>query len=219
MPDDGIDDESMVGIAEALGRLPSLDEPYLHMQAMNLDIIDRFLIDREGDLLREYIEIERTPFPSVMLVSALSELWLFGIYELLRTWRQRGREVLRWHKEFRTVPTSEQQARMAAKRREIEERAAVPESAGVFYWPAYEKAIVDPTFGETLRKTLHRTERLFRRIEAFRIALAKHELPGAKGSFAMAPGYGRIDMTDGSISESVNFIVTQSTAAHIFISM
>jgi len=50
-----------------------------------------------------------------------------------------------------------------------------------------------------LRKALDRTERLFRRIEAFRVALAKHELPGAKGSFAMAPGYGRIDMTNGSI--------------------
>ena len=31
------------------------------------------------------------------------------------------------------------------------------------------------------------------------MSLAKHELPGVKGSFVMAPGYGRIDMSDGSI--------------------
>ncbi len=107
--------------------------------------------------------------------------------------------MLRWYKEFRAVPASDRQARLTSKRREIEKRAADPQGADVFYWPAYERAAVDLAFGEILRKALDRTERLFRRIETFSVALAKHELPGAKGSFAMAPGYGRIDMTDGSI--------------------
>ncbi len=81
------DSSSGVGIAEALRTLPLFDEPYLHMQAMNLDIIDRFLLDQERHLLHEYMELERTPFPSTVFVSALSQLWLFGLYELLRTWR------------------------------------------------------------------------------------------------------------------------------------
>lgn len=193
------DDDPAVGIAQALQTLPLFDEPYLRMQAMNLDILDRFLINQEANLLHEYFEIERTPLPSTMFVSALSQLWLFGLYELLRTWRQRERDVLRWYKEFRATPASMQKARLAEKRREIEKRAADPRGAGVFYWRPYERAAEDPAFGEILRKALDRTERLFRRIEAFRVALAKHELPGAKGSFARAPGYGRIDMTDGSI--------------------
>jgi hypothetical protein len=50
-----------------------------------------------------------------------------------------------------------------------------------------------------LRKAVDRTERLFRRLEALRVSLAKHEVPGVKESYAMAPGYGRIDMTTGSI--------------------
>ena len=33
--------------------------------------------------------------------------------------------------------------------------------------------------------------------------LAKHEMPKQKGSEAMAPGYGRIDMNDGSITYQV----------------
>lgn len=199
MHDDETDDSSTVGIAEALRTLPLLDELYLHMQAMNLEIVDRFLTDQEARLLHEYLELERTPFPSTLFVSALSQLWLFGVYELLRTWRQRGRDVLRWYKDFCAVPASDQEARLTAKRREIEKRAADPRGAAVFCWPAYERAALDPAFGEILRKALGRTERLFRRIEAFRVALAKHELPGATGSFARAPGYGRIDMTDGSI--------------------
>jgi hypothetical protein len=123
MHDDELDDELTVGIAQALRTLPLLDQPYLHMQAMNLDIIDCFLVESETNLLREYIQTEHTPFPAATFVSALSQLWLFGLYELLRTWRQRVQNVLEWHKEFRRE----------------------------------------------------------------------------KGSFAMAPGYGRIDMTDGSI--------------------
>ena len=43
------------------------------------------------------------------------------------------------------------------------------------------------------------SEQLFRRLEALRISLAKHEIPGRRGSTALAPGYGRIDMATGSI--------------------
>ena len=42
-------------------------------------------------------------------------------------------------------------------------------------------------------------EPVFRRIESLRMNLAKHEVPKRKGERAMAPGYGRIDGSDGSI--------------------
>ena len=69
----------------------------------------------------------------------------------------------------------------------------------MFYWSAYEQATAEPLFVDSLRKAVDRTERLFRRIEALRMSLVKHEMPGMKGSYAMAPGYGRIDMLTGSI--------------------
>jgi hypothetical protein len=84
------------------------------------------------------------------------------------------------------------------KKREIEGKMADPKSAGAFYWPAYQQAAKNSVFVESLRKAVDRTEQLFRRIEALRISLAKHEMPGVKGSYAMAPGYGRIDMRTGS---------------------
>ncbi|PYN60872.1 MAG: hypothetical protein DMD92_05890 [Candidatus Rokuibacteriota bacterium] len=193
-----VENHRAVGLAQALQSLPLFTDTYLNMQAINLDLIDQFIEDQETRLLHEYFEKERTPLPSTMFVSALCQLWIFGLYELLRTWRQRGKDLLRWSKELHALPEGDRPARLLAKRREIEKRAADPEGAEVFHWPVYEAA-ADPAFGETLRKALDRSERLFRRIEAFRVTLAKHEMPGVPGSFAMAPGYGRIDMTDGSI--------------------
>ena len=101
-PDDSSDEDLYedpdrapdIGLAAALRTLPLFTEPYLHMQAMNLDLVDRFLVDQETRLLQEYFEQERTPLPTTMFVSAFCQLWIFGLYELLRTWRQRGREIL-----------------------------------------------------------------------------------------------------------------------------
>jgi len=202
-PGEGGDEDSDsppdIGLAAALRTLPLFTDPYLHMQAMNLDLVDGFLVEQETQLLHEYFEQERTPLPTAMFVSALCQLWIFGLYELLRTWRQRARELLRWSKEVHALPAGDRPGRLAAKRREIEKRAADPRSAEAFHWPVYEAAASDPTFGEAIRKAVDRSERLFRRIEAFRVTLAKHEMPGLPGSFAMAPGYSRIDMIDGSI--------------------
>jgi hypothetical protein len=197
------DDENEVlqaRIAYVLRELPLCDEPYLGMQTLNLDVVDAFLEEQEGRMLSEYMEEERTPLPTAVFVSALSQMWVFALYEFLRTWRQRARNVLQWAEEIQALPVKDRPARLAAKKAEIESKAAEPEGAAVFYWPAYEDAVTDQRFVESLRKAIDVTERLFRRIEALRMSLAKHEMPRVKGSYAMAPGYGRIDMLTGSIN-------------------
>ena len=80
-------------IYSSLKSLPLMkDDLYMSMQIMNLAIVDEFIRDCETQLLHEYIEKERTPTESAMFVSAQSQLWIFGIYELLRTWRQRSKK-------------------------------------------------------------------------------------------------------------------------------
>jgi hypothetical protein len=82
-------------LIRALQSLPLLgDDLYLRMQAMNLGVVDRFLVGIELELLQEYEQLERTPMASATFVSALTQLWIFGVYELLRTWRQRVGDVL-----------------------------------------------------------------------------------------------------------------------------
>lgn len=69
------------------------DDVFLNMQGMNIGVADSFITQDEYELLREYLEIEKTPFDSAMLVSALSQMWVFALYELLRQWRERRHKV------------------------------------------------------------------------------------------------------------------------------
>jgi hypothetical protein len=66
-----------------LQSLRLFDDLAFTMQALNLGTVHEFLLHLENDLLRELIEFERTP-PNTMFVSAISQLWVYGLYELLR---------------------------------------------------------------------------------------------------------------------------------------
>lgn len=185
-------------IRDALESLPVLNDLYLRMQAMSIDLVDVYLSDMEHYLLEEYMRIEKTPIETAILVSALSQLWIFGLYELLRTWRQRAFDVLHFAEELRTLDRGARKIRIAEQKLKIKTAVAL-EGSEIFYWTPFEKAAKNVKFVEAIHNAVDQSERLFRRIEALRMSLAKHEMPKNKGSFAMAPGYGRIDMSDGSI--------------------
>lgn len=193
------EDHRDVTIEEAICSLPLFDNVYYRMQALNLSMVDDFLMNLEKQLLNEYIEIEKTPVQSALFVSALSQLWIFGLYELLRTWRQRIHEILLFVGELNSFSETEREHRIKEKKQKIETTNSYAESVESIHWRPFELAVKDYDYSMRLSSDYDKTELLFRRIEALRIYLAKHEVPKKKGSFTMAPGYGRIDMTDGSI--------------------
>jgi hypothetical protein len=175
-----------ISFDELLWNLPLFDDLFLSMQGQNVMLVDFYLRDLEGDLLRELIDLERTPFPATLVVSALSQMWIFAVYELLRTWRQRIKDLKR------------------DAQRQGAPRAAQSRHAGMYYEKQLAYLQKKPTFAKELDKAMSRTEPLFRRIEALRMNLAKHEVPKMQGVPAMAPGYGRIDGMNGSISWQVD---------------
>ncbi|MBW1992989.1 MAG: hypothetical protein JRI77_00905 [Deltaproteobacteria bacterium] len=194
-----------ISLRHAIQSLPMLeDDPYLRMQALNLDVVDNLLEQMESQLLDESMETERTPLPTAAIVSALSQLWIFGVYELLRTWRQRVIEVLCFSDEIISSDQREKLQRLAEQKEKIRKSSACPERSEPSPARALERVVSEPQFAENLRNALHRSEQPFRQIEALRINLAKHEMPKKKGSFSLAPGYGRIDMTTGSICWQVS---------------
>jgi hypothetical protein len=181
-----------------LRKLPLFaDDLYLGMQATNLEIVDHILRDMESQLLALYIEKDHTPGPEAIVVSAFSQLWVFGLYELLRTWRTRAERVLEFG---RSVDGASEQER----NRLIQEKKAKVEKAGsaaaglIDRWPAFERATKDASFRRRLQAAVDGSEILFRRLGALRMSLAKHEVPQS-GGYALAPGYGRIHMEHGSI--------------------
>ena len=74
------------------------DDLYLGMQAMNVGIVDSVVTEYEYALLREWFEIERTPTETAMAVSAMSQMWVYGLYEVLRMWRDRRFQFNRLYK-------------------------------------------------------------------------------------------------------------------------
>ncbi len=64
------------------------DDLYLGMQVMNVGIVDQIITQQEYVLLNEYNLIEKIP-DNTMAVSALSQMWIYSLYEVLRMWRER----------------------------------------------------------------------------------------------------------------------------------
>jgi hypothetical protein len=187
-------------LRKALVGLPLMrEDPYLSMQAGNLGMVDDFLSDLEASVLREYHEIDRTPVESAAFLSALSQLWIFGVYELLRTWRQRVRDALALDRKLGQSSGSEREEILLKTREEIAAASPYSEGRQAIQWSTVERIATDVSYVESLRTAADKSESVFRRIEALRVHLAKHEVPKLKGSLAFSPGYGRIHMQTGSI--------------------
>lgn len=168
-------------------RLVLFDDMFLNMQAMNVAIVDSFITDQEYALLREYIAKERTPTQQAMFVSALSQMWLFALYELLRTWRGRIRTLRKW-KENGAVP--EMLGRLEGDEHSL---GALMKSRHV------ERVRDDPSFLLKMEGHMIAVEQVFRMTEGLRINLAKHEVPGKANVPVRAPGYGRINGHCGAL--------------------
>jgi len=179
-------------------KLPLFDDLYLRMQALNIAISDQALRGCEHALLREYLEQDSTPMESAAFVSAFSQLWLFGLYELLRTWRDRANEILEFVEKTKDLSQQDKDAKQAEKRKQLELRTGDEQEAEM-RWKPFRKATTDPEFPPAIARALDCSEALWRRLEALRVNIAKHEVPRSKGGLAMSPGYGRIDESTGSI--------------------
>lgn len=174
-----------ISMADLMWNLPLLDELYLSMQGQNIMLVDFYLRDLERHLRLELIDRERTPVQDAMFVSALSQMWIFAVYELLRTWRQLVRALQRESEApHASVPADDKN----------------PLNISALHWrEKVEEFRISEEFRNEIENAQALVDPVFRRIESLRMNLAKHEVPKRKGERAMAPGYGRIDYADGSI--------------------
>ena len=87
-------DPSEVQQSEVNNALTSLslfgNDPYLPMQAFNLSIVDQFIMGLEYEVLEKLVQEERTPLAEAVFLPAQSQMWIFAIYGVLRTWRERA---------------------------------------------------------------------------------------------------------------------------------
>lgn len=185
-----LDDVSETALREALcGLFLVGEDPFLRMQAWNVSAVDQFIMDIEHEVLSKLIDEERTPVPEALFLSAQSQMWIFAVYEILRTWRQRADEMIKWH----------ENGGLQQKLGSLEKDLGY-EHFGRSYRASQVKLVLDdPTLVDRMRNERKRTHVLFRRLDALRVSLAKHEVKGKRNSIALAPGYGRINQWCGSL--------------------
>lgn len=165
---------------EALMTLAGLaDNPWLKMQASQLCYVDNLINGLEEKLRKELVE-DDAPRSTIAMVQALSPMWIFAAYELLRTWRQRCEEVIR----LATNGGFDQKA--SHLERDLGYRHYDRELRAQQLRDAQER----PELVEQMRIDLRRTEMGFTTLEFIRVALAKHEVSkkGNKPPIAFAPG-------------------------------
>lgn len=174
----------------ALAQLHLLgSDPYMGMQAHNLDLVDQFLMDLEYRVLREWFESERTP-PEAHFLGAQSQMWIFAAYELLRTWRQRAREIVKWGTSGGLQQKLEALKQIDDGYKHYGREVRIAQ---------LEEVIRAPAIIEVLQGQLRITHVPFTRLEHIRVAMAKHEVSGRAKSVALMPGYGRLNMHCGSL--------------------
>lgn len=196
-PPDQID---QTALSEALCRLTLLgDDMFLRMQVFNLRIVDQFVTHLEYDVLRKLDEEEHTPLPDAAFLGAQSQMWIFAAYEIMRTWRQRAKEIIKWS----------ETGGLAPKLKEFEKDLGYLHVGRRLRADQIKKVMADPSTIERIKRDLKLTHIIFAQMEALRISMAKHEVAGRKNSVALRPGYGRINQWCGSLDyELENGIVS-----------
>ena len=187
---DSLEEIDFMALPRSLANLHFFwDDMFLRSQAHNVALVDRFLTEFEYQNLRAYFQEERTPRETYFLL-AQSQMWIFAVYELLRTWDQRVRDILKWHTN----------SGLEAKLKYLKEQSGRDSRHGVtIRIEQIEKVLsgeVPVNEVDAHRRHLHRQ---FKRLEWLRVSLAKHEISGSPNIPARTPGYGRINQGCGSL--------------------
>lgn len=166
---------------------------YLRAQANHLGIVDHFITDLEYGVMRKLFATESTP-PETAFLSAQSQMWLFAAYELLRTWHQRAREMVKWANngglELKLKALKENDPGYLHFGRQVRIRQL-------------ELVLEDPSIIAMIKTDIRHLHIPYVRLEYLRVSLAKHEVSGRNGSAALMPGYGRINSWCGSIDYEI----------------
>ena len=180
-------------INKIFNKLVLFDDVFLRMQGMNIALIDQFITEFEYQLLDEYTENSKPPINTAMFVSAQSQMWIFSIYELLRTWKERVNKYKKWKDNggieqiLKNLSKQNQNISLGYRKKHLE------------------KLKNEPEFYEKMIDHLSIMKNIFEMIEIIRINLAKHEIPKKRNSIVKTPGYARINMLCGALDFEVEY--------------
>ena len=169
------------------------EDPYLSTQVTNVGIVDNFLNELEQAALVEEFE-DKPDRTRLFFLSAQTQMWIFALYELLRTWRQRALEAVKLAKN----------GGFDLKIAHLKKDMGFTHHARLARAASLERLKASPERLAQLQLDLRATHLAFRRLEAIRISIAKHEESGRPNAPAYSPGYGRLDTFTGSLKYEIS---------------
>lgn len=162
-------------------------------QAMNLTVVDEFIMDLEYGYLRSKFDETNTPYQSIFL-SAQSQMWIFSAYELMRTWREKISKYLK----------AADNGGLPLKLKELHKPIGYENYTIQKRIEEINLLIENPDFVETMRDDLRRTQMLFTQMELLRMSLAKHQMRKRPSAAVLAPTVGYMNRWCGSLEYQIN---------------
>lgn len=177
------------GLRRGLGTLALFQtDPNMTQQAFNLNLIDDLAMQLEEKALRNLVS-EESQMPDLAFLSAISQMWIFAAYELLRTWRQRAGDIVKWA----------DNGGLQTKLDQLRKPAPFAHFGKEIRARQIEQVMADAALLQKLRDDLKRIYMPFAQLESLRVSIAKHEVRGRDKSAALMPTYGRINRWCGSL--------------------
>lgn len=162
-------------------------------QAMNLTIVDEYIMDLEYGYLGSKIDETNTPYQS-MFLSAQSQMWIFSAYELMRTWREKISKYLK----------AADNGGLPLKLKELQKPIGYENYTIQKRIEEINLLIENPELVETMRNDLKRTQILFTQMELLRMSLAKHQMRKRPSAAVLTPTVGYMNRWSGSLEYEIN---------------
>lgn len=162
-------------------------------QAMNLTIVDEFIMDLEYGYLRSKFDETNTPYQPIFL-SAQSQMWIFSAYELMRTWREKISKYLK----------AADNGGLPLKLKELQKPIGYENYTIQRRIDEITLLIKNPELVETMRDDLKRTQMLFTQMELLRMSLAKHQMRKRPSAAVLTPTVGYMNRWCGSLEYQIN---------------
>jgi hypothetical protein len=178
--------------------IPLCDDTWLGMQAQHIAAVEIGII-RPLELQTARIIFNEERYGGIMMaLNGVSQMWLFSLYEFLRTWRQRATQLLQLAEQYaKTLPRKQK----AFLEKTIADAKGKEKHifSGVSYYSEHVSRIADPDFVDSIKAYYDKMDGWFGFIEELRMNLAKHEVPKKRGMVAEMPGYARMDVVKGTL--------------------
>lgn len=178
--------------------IPLCDDVWLGMQAQHIAAVDIAIIRPLELHTARALFNEEGIADLMMALNGVSQMWLFALYEFLRTWRQRAKQVLQHADQYSRTKLAKQASFLEKVIADAKGKEKHIYSGPSFY-SEHISRIADRSFVDEVKGYYEKTDGFFSAIEQLRMNLAKHEVPRTKGMISEMPGYSRIDHVSGTL--------------------